>query len=394
MARKPSNKPWLHGASGWWCATIGGRRKKLDKDFVAACRKLKALRVQAKKGLIGNRDWWDAPFSQLADEYLDDVRARKKPATYRSFRYGILRALKIVGTTVRVAELRKFHLTKIDQQMRKDSYSPTTIKDTITTVQGVLNWAVENELIDTTPLPRYKKPAARCRTRVITRGEFASLLRHSDRNFQRFLLALRWTGCRPGELRSLIWEWVDLEQKLWIIPEHKTITRQREPEPRRIPVRPKILRICRRLASEPHLPSDHVFLNKRGKPYTKDCLVRKMARLRDRADIGTKGGERIVLYSNRHTFGTDNAGKVSDIELAEVMGHTDTRMTRRYVHSNAERLRDIQRRLQARPGVLESVSTSGLDDSLGAAAGGRPTGGFRARLPTAAQQESPKQVVS
>ena len=369
MARKASNKPWLHGASGWWCATIGGKRKKLDKDFVAACRKLKALRVQAKKGLIGNRDWWDAPFSQLADEYLDDIKARKKPATYRSFRYGILRALKVVGTTVRVAELRKFHLAKIEQHMRKDSYSPTTIKDTITTVQGVLNWAVEYELIDTTPLPRYRKPAARCRTRVITREEFGALLREADRNFRRFLVALRLTGCRPGELRSLIWEWVDLEQELWIIPEHKTITRQREPRPRMIPLPPRILRLCRRLAQQSHLPTDCVFLNKLGLPYSKDCLVRKMDRLRDRAGIGAKGGERIVLYSNRHTFGTDNAGKVSDIELAEVMGHTETRMTRRYVHSSADRLRGIQRRLQARPGVPENASASGDGRSADAAVG-------------------------
>ena len=51
-----------------------------------------------------NRDWWDASFAQLADEYLDKLTG-KKPATYRSFRYGILRALKIIGTTVRVAEL-------------------------------------------------------------------------------------------------------------------------------------------------------------------------------------------------------------------------------------------------------------------------------------------------
>jgi integrase len=368
MARKSSDKPWLHGASGWWCTTIGGKRKKLDRDYKAACRKLKALRVQAKKGLVGNRDWWDAPFSQLADEYLDDIKARKKPTTYRAFRYGILRALKIMGTAVRVAELRKFHLAKIEQHMRKDDYSPTTIKDTITTVQGVLNWAVEYELIDTTPLPRYRKPAARCRSRVITREEFASLLNEADRHFRRFLLALRLTGCRPGELRTLIWEWVDLEQELWIIPEHKTITRQREPRPRMIPLPPRVLRMCRRLARQPHLPTDCVFLNKHGKPYTKDCLVRKMDRLRDQAEIGTKGGERIVLCSNRHTFGTDNAGKVSDIELAEVMGHTETRMTRRYVHSSAERLRAIQRRLQARPEVPGNVSNSGNDRSSNAAA--------------------------
>jgi integrase len=393
MARKPSDKPWLHGASGWWCATIGGKRKKLDKDLVAASRKLKFLRAQAKKGILGNRNWWDASFAQLADEYLDNLTG-KKPATYRSFRYGILRALKIIGTTVRVAELRKSHLASIHKQLESDGYSPTTIKDTITTVQGVLNWAVEFELIDTTPWPRYRKPAARRRTRVITRDEFGDLLRHSDRNFQRFLVALRLTGCRPGELRSLIWEWVDLDQELWIIPEHKTITRQRERQPRMIPLPPRIVRMCRRLARQPHLPTDHVFLNKLGKPYTKDCLVRKMERLRDRAEIGAKGGERIVLYSNRHTFGTDNAGKVSDIELAEVMGHTETRMTRRYVHSSAERLRAIQRRLQVRPEVRGNASTSGNGRSAEAAADASATAFPPATLPTPVPQEALTQAVS
>ena len=362
MARKSklriSEKPRLHGKSGWWCATVFGKRKKLDKDFVAAWRKLKALRVRAKKGLDHNRDWWDASFAQLADEYLDKLTG-KKPATYRSFRYGILRALKIIGTTIRVAELRKFHLAKIEKHLEDDDYSPTTIKDTIITVQGVLNWAVEFELIDATPLPKYRKLAARCRTRVITRAEFAALLRHTDRNFRWFLVALRPTGCRPRELRSLIWEWVDLDQELWIIPEHKTTTRQREPQPRMIPLPPRIVRMCRWLAREPHSPTEHVFLNKLGQPYSKDCLVRKMDRLRDRAEIGAKGGERIVLYSNRHTFGTEHAGKVSDIELAELMGHTETCMTRRYVHSSAGRFRDLQRRLQTRFGVLENASASG-----------------------------------
>jgi integrase len=347
MPRKPSDKPWLHNASGWWCATLNGKRKKLDKDFVAACRKLKTLRTQAKKGIVGNRQWWDATFSELADEYLDDIQAHKKPATYRSFRYGILRALKIIGTTVRVCELRKNHLRTIHKQLHKDGYSPTTIKDTITTVQGVLNWAVEFEMIDMTPLPRYKKPAALTRNRVITKEEFGSLLRHSDRNFRRFLIALRLTGCRPGELSGLIWAWVDLAQGLWIIPEHKTITRQKHPKPRMIPLPPTVLRICRWLARNPHLPSDHVFLNKLGLPYSKDCLVKKMARLRDRAGIEAIGGERLVLYSHRHTFGTESAGKVSDIELSELMGHTEVRMTQRYYHVSPERLLDIQRRLQA-----------------------------------------------
>jgi integrase len=346
MARKSSGKPWLHGASGWWCATIAGKRRKLDKDYTVACRKLKACFTQAKRGDGTVAGWLDATLSALADEYLDHIKATKKPGTYRSFRYGILRALRILGPQLRVGEMRKFHLARIEQEMAKGDYSPTTIKDTITLVQQVYNWAVEQELLDSNPVPKYRKPRARRRSRIISPDEFGVLLRHSDRAFRRFLIALRLTGCRPGELRSLVWEWVDLEQGLWIIPEHKTITRQREPRPRIIPLPRTVLMMCRWLARKPHKPCDHVFQNLHGRPYSMDCVVTKMGRIRERAQVGSKGGERIVLYSARHTYGTDGVGKVSDIELAELMGHTEARMTHRYVHLKVEHLQDIQRRVQ------------------------------------------------
>jgi site-specific recombinase XerD len=83
-----------------------------------------------------------------------------------------------------------------------------------------------------------------------------------------------------------------------------------------------------------------------GLPYTKDRLVMIMDRVRERAGIGVKGGEQIVLYSNRHTFGTEAAGRITDIELAELMGHTTTHTTKRYVHLNAERLREIRKRAE------------------------------------------------
>jgi integrase len=59
---------------------------------------------------------------------------------------------------------------------------------------------------------------------VITPEEYEKLLATADPNFGRVITALRQTGCRPGEVRTLIWEWVDMESKLWIIPDHKTVT--------------------------------------------------------------------------------------------------------------------------------------------------------------------------
>lgn len=355
MPRRHSPKPWLHERSGYFCTSINRQRVYLDKDYQLACRKLRQLRAEQKRGEAGARDWLDAPFADLADEFLDDLKARRKPETHKSYRYRLLRALKILGAQIRVGELRKLHLAKIEQQLKR-KYSPTTLKDTIAAVQSVFSWAVRHDVLTDNPLAAYVKPRARMRTRVIEPAEFQALLRKSDPAFRRVLISLRLTGCRPGELRQLKWEWVDLDHGLWILPDHKTITTQRQPKPRVIPLPDSIWKLCRRLANTSYRSGQVVFRNLHGKPYTKDCLCRKLARVRTRAGLDTKAGERLVLYSARHTFATETAGAISDIELAELLGQTDTRTTRRYLHFNVARLREIQRRAQAgRPQVPESA---------------------------------------
>lgn len=349
MPRKPTARPWLHAPSGFWCATVNSKRVYLDRDARVAERKMRQLLTEQKRNNGSLRNWLDATFAELADEFLSDLKARRKPTTYEHARYALLRALRILGTRIRVGEMRRIHLAKIEQELTAKK-SPTTVRDSIYKVQQVYSWAVEHDLLEINPLLGYRKPARRIRTRTITRTEFQAMLRACPRNaaFRRVLITLRLTGCRPGELRNLTWDMVDFEQRLWIIPDHKTITTQRQPRPRIIPLPEPVLHLCHWLARRPRPSSGCVFLNEFGRQYTKDGLVRLMARVRTRAGIGPKGGEQIVLYSNRHTYGTEAAGKVSDIELAEVMGHTDTHTTRRYVHLNAARLGDIQQRIQNR----------------------------------------------
>lgn len=344
MPRPNSGKPWLHSRSGFWCATVAGKRVYLDKDYQVACRRLRELKAELRRQAQDiSAEWLVAPIAELADVFLDDIQARRKPDTHAGYRHRLLRALKLVGPRTRVADLRKFHLVRIEQRMT-GKYSSSTIRDTIAVLQTVFNWAVRHDLLSENPLQGYEKPRRQVRTRTISPEEFQSLLRHSDVSFRRVLIALRWTGCRPVEVRSLIWDWVDLDAGFWILRDHKTITRQRDPRPRMVPLPHPLLRLCQRLAELGGNPSDHVFLNARGTPYTKDSLCRKMSRVRKRAGIEPKAGERLVLYCTRHTFGTEAAGAVSDIELAELMGHTDVRTTQRYVHINAERLKAIQSR--------------------------------------------------
>ena len=60
MSRKPSDKPWLHAKSGYWCATANGKREYLDKDYKLAFRKLRASRAWQNREEAGDRIWLEA----------------------------------------------------------------------------------------------------------------------------------------------------------------------------------------------------------------------------------------------------------------------------------------------------------------------------------------------
>jgi integrase len=359
-ARPQPRKPWFHAPSGFWCAQIAGKRHYLDRDPVVAQRKLKELLQDQKRGDANHRAWLDAPFCDLADEFLEDVKARRARATYSSYQEMLELAMRHLGTGLRVGDVHKFHLTKVEQALH-GSYSSTTVFKCLHAVQRVFAWAVENELLDVGCLIAYKKPRPRERTRVITPDEFQAMLRGSGAPFRRLLLALRLCGCRPGELRQLVWEEVRLEQGVLIIPVHKTLTRQKHPRPRIVPLPEPIMKLIHWLGRNPHGAKGHVFLNTDGNPWTRTALHSQMRRLRERVGLKAKAGENIVLYSNRHTYGTENVGKVSDIELAELMGHTDTGTTRRYVHLNLERLRQKS----GAPSSDPEAGCSGLARSFG-----------------------------
>jgi hypothetical protein len=138
MSRKASEEPWLHQASGFWCATMNGKRTYLSRDYHIAVKTLRQhQRKKRSQCPDPDRDWWGASFAELADEYLEDVKASRAPRTYRNNRERLARALRVLGLDIRVGQLKRLHLSKINQYMTR-KYSSATIRDTIAPVQGVL----------------------------------------------------------------------------------------------------------------------------------------------------------------------------------------------------------------------------------------------------------------
>jgi integrase len=232
----------------------------------------------------------------------------------------------------------------------------------VSIVMRPFNWAARKRLIPANPFRGVEKTQGQPR-RPMTDAEFCAILRHatvwakrrrnngryasgrkvcpSDRRkrvrpspaarFRQALVFLRFTGCRPGELCHLAWPDIDVGQRVIVLRRHKTAKKTRKP--RIVPLDPVILKLLifiRRL----NQPGDRVFLNHRKKPWTRVTLGQRLRRSRAAAGIPDDA----VLYGLRHAFGTRAVLRGVDVKtLAELMGHTTTRMTEHYLHLGGQR---------------------------------------------------------
>jgi integrase len=160
--------------------------------------------------------------------------------------------------------------------------------------------------------------------------EFQTLLRGSDPTFRRFLIFLKFTGCRPGEAASMRWADVRFEEGAVILQEHKTV--RKTGRPRIIPLVPTVIKLL--LWMRCHQPAvkygglDHVLTNGRGNAFSRGWLSLKMQRLR--RHLGLASG--VTLYGLRHRYGLMGIKNGVNLKLLSLcMGHVRTQMTEHYI---------------------------------------------------------------
>lgn len=397
MPRKPSSVPSYHKASGWYYCCVKRKIKYLSKDYDEAL-------VMMREMLLREAQHDPAPaipiaqsairLSRLFADYVSSLKHRRSDRHHVETHRRLKRAIAITGNML-ASDFRKLHLAKIERHMSEHGYtvqrldksklpywtkenrhkepsqrsprphyaehreySPTSIRDTLAAVTGAFSWAASNDVLPHNPVVGYQKPAGRSRTRIMTRAEWLCLLPalRPNASLRVLLRAARSTGCRPSEIRELRWDHVDLCRGLLVIPpaEHKTGSQQKKPQPRVIPL-PRCLRrilscLLRRLgASRTAFQSESrtscVFLNEENHPWKKDSLCQAFRRARERAGLQAIGGESIVPYTARHTFGTAVAKEHGILAASKLLGHTSTRTTERYTHLDVDDLIEIRRKV-------------------------------------------------
>lgn len=236
-------------------------------------------------------------------------------------------------------------------------------------VKRLTRWCLtEAKLIERDPLEGMKLPRVGRRLRTLSTVELVRLARAAGPAVRRLVVALGESFARPHELRGATWSQVvvaglapakdaELVQGVAFLfrERFKSQWRRRDGTAVRvIPISPRLGRLLVRLRRRNEDLHGHLFVNSRGAPWTVNAVRCAFRRLRARAGLVVDHrGERVVAYTLRHTAATAAiVGGVPIADLAGALGHSDIRMTHRYVHlSPAFLARVVQRMDQAKRGA-------------------------------------------
>lgn len=198
---------------------------------------------------------------------------------------------------------------------------PATINREINVLSKVFSYAVENELLAYNPCRTVK--ALRMnneRTRYLNEDEQRRLLNVMKdcpltKNIVFFAIN---TGMRRSEIFNLKWFDIDLERKAIQVRQSKN------GKPRSIPMNEEIYSL---ISSLPKI-SVYVFPS----PKTNGRLNNTKRSFN--GAVKQAGIENFTFHDLRHTFATRLADKNVPLSvLAELLGHSDIRMTKRYAHA-------------------------------------------------------------
>jgi len=271
------------------------------------------------------------PLSDILNKYLAWAKANKK--TWKEDQDRWMHHVEPQLKNMRMDKVTVLDIERVLDKMRGSEnrrgrpYAPQTIKHVLILQKRVFNWAIRRDLY-TGPNPCLKVKAPKFDNRVnniLSKSELTRLLSVLDSwENQRGALVVKFalfTGKRRGEILSLKWEDIDLQNRLMTFQGMSTKNGKSQTLPigqmaYNVLLVAKELRIC-----------DEVFSSKNG-PYSPNGFNSIWRRIRKRAGIS------IRFHDLRHTYASylASSGKVDISTLKELLGHSTIEMTQRYAH--------------------------------------------------------------
>ena len=344
---KASKFPLTLHRTGQYCKKIRGKLYYFGADKHRALERyleeaaiLHAGRPRTTKG--GD----ELSIKTLCNLYLDYQETRLNAGEIKGRHlYDQTRTLRLfvgfLGVTRRIGEITTFDFQSYRAKLIKENKAPNTINGQLSAIKAMFHWAIDNEIVATTPnLKAVKKiPSHQVRRQTFTKEQLLKLIAAARPK----LKAMIWLGLNCGfgctDCAELRWEHLDLKNGRVHYARGKTGI------DRNLPLWPETIMALKTLPCK----NEYVFLTKYGNPWvrviqnTVDGTVKKSA---DNAlgkefskllkDSGIKICKGMGFYTLRRTAATWAAQSGDPFAVQRLLGHADLKMASTYVQDISE----------------------------------------------------------
>lgn len=232
---------------------------------------------------------------------------------------------------------------RLDELMSKvgAAVSPGSAQKIYQTLHNILELAVDDELIDRSPLKRQHKPVyKRTEKPAWTPQEVRNILEKANPHYRALLVTVAMVGARIGEVLALQWRHVDfeksrvlIEQTLWRGDIHDV----KNEESRVIPMHDVLIQtlLSHKARSVFTEPDDFVFCREDGRWLDDGCLRKCVLNPAIKAAGIAQKPFVHSFHSFRHTAATLIYHHHKDVKASQTyLGHRTPRTTDIYLHDN------------------------------------------------------------
>ena len=289
----------------------------------------------------------------IVSEYLESIKYSIKQKTYLFY-------LQIISTYIAKfnEEISTNNLVEFIAKI-KEKYSYSTTKLVKSLINRSLNFAFENEILDTKICIKLDLKNKQFRkVQALEKSEQIKLEKYilgSKKVYHYGILLSLYTGLRLGEVIALKWQNVDLKNKIIYIDKsvsiishnHKTLTIESSPKTqssiREIPIS-KQLQILLKMLKQ-NSKNDYVITSHNNKQLSPRAYQKSFENLLKKLHIKHYG-----FHALRHTFATRLLENGVDIKtISELLGHSSPTITlNRYVHTNLQNKRKAMERISTK----------------------------------------------